>query len=279
MPRPDSKRVRAIGSVEADPPLDSAALAAIERGLHGRLQGLPLPSGVHRAPRRGRTAAGPRRVQPRPGAGTEIENPGGWVVETSFRRAIDTLRHECREAPPGGLEPAPPARADPPRRPRRRHCATWRPRSWPRRSAASSPAAPGARPLLLRGTADPRVRSDARLQRADLPPPPRRRAGGPARALRRRRPRAGRGAGDRGRPRRLAQLGGRAGGADPRPVRAADRRRRRAAGAAAGLVAAAASSPCACQPPAAAKGSAPRRAGRSGRLLPGPVRGRSPPAR
>ena len=113
MPRPDSKRVRAIGSVEADPPLDSAALAAIERGLHGRLRAYRFPREFIERHGEDALQQGLAEYSRARARGTEIENPGGWVVETSFRRAIDTLRHECREAPPGGLEPAPPARADP----------------------------------------------------------------------------------------------------------------------------------------------------------------------
>lgn len=115
MPRPDSEREGEVGPAQAGPSLDSKALEAIERGLNGKLRAYSFPRDFIERHGEDALQQGLAEYSRARARGTEIENPGGWVVETSFRRAIDVLRRERREAPPGGLEPSPPpSRADPP---------------------------------------------------------------------------------------------------------------------------------------------------------------------
>lgn len=89
---------------ELDRPLDAEALETIERRLHGKLRAHRISEAF--IARHGEDAlqqglAEYTRALER---GTEIANPGGWVVRTAYRRAIDELRREIHEEDGGAIE-------------------------------------------------------------------------------------------------------------------------------------------------------------------------------
>lgn len=86
-----------MGPVELDRPLDAEALERIERRLHGKLRARRISEAF--IARHGEDALqqGLAEYARAVERGTEIANPGGWVVRIAYRRAIDELRREVHE--------------------------------------------------------------------------------------------------------------------------------------------------------------------------------------
>lgn len=85
------------GAGEADP-LDSEQLLRIERALHGKLRASRLSETF--IARNGEDAVQQGLVEYANALarGRRIDDPGAWVVNAAFQRAIDALRREVREA-------------------------------------------------------------------------------------------------------------------------------------------------------------------------------------
>ena len=78
---------------------DAEALGAIERALHGKLRAHRLSEGFIDRYGQDVLQQGVAEYERAIARGGEIENPGGWIVSTAYRRAIDELRREMREEP------------------------------------------------------------------------------------------------------------------------------------------------------------------------------------
>ncbi len=95
------------------PPVDDAVIKAVKVGLHGKLRRLDLTeSWIERCEDDlvGQGLAEYARARSR---GVEITNPGGWLVHTGYRRAIDQLRREGHEIYGEGAEAILSAAPDP----------------------------------------------------------------------------------------------------------------------------------------------------------------------
>ncbi|HWB69635.1 MAG TPA: RNA polymerase sigma factor, partial [Solirubrobacterales bacterium] len=85
-------------------PLEESALREIERSLHGKLKAHRLPETFiarysEDAVQKGFLAY--LRAKER---GVEVDNRDAFIVQAAFRRALDELRHETREADGAALE-------------------------------------------------------------------------------------------------------------------------------------------------------------------------------
>lgn len=76
---------------------DAEALGAIERALHGKLRAHRLSESFIERHGEDVVQQGIAEYERALAQGSEIENPGGWIVSTAYRRAIDELRRELRE--------------------------------------------------------------------------------------------------------------------------------------------------------------------------------------
>jgi RNA polymerase sigma factor (sigma-70 family) len=76
---------------------DAEALEAIERALHGKLRAHRLSESFIERHGEDAVQQGLAEYERALARGSEIENPGGWIVSTAYRRAIDELRRELRE--------------------------------------------------------------------------------------------------------------------------------------------------------------------------------------
>ncbi len=92
--------------IEEAPPLDAEQLRAIEVALHGKLRAHRLSEAFIDRYSEDLIQQALTEYTRACGRGQEIENPGGWAVNTAFRRAIDQLRREGREASPISAEVA-----------------------------------------------------------------------------------------------------------------------------------------------------------------------------
>jgi RNA polymerase sigma factor (sigma-70 family) len=92
--------------IEEAPPLDAEQLRAIEVALHGKLRAHRLSEAFIDRYSEDLIQQALTEYTRACVRGQEIENPGGWAVNTAFRRAIDQLRREGREANPISAEVA-----------------------------------------------------------------------------------------------------------------------------------------------------------------------------
>jgi len=76
---------------------DAEALGTIERALHGKLRAHRLSESFIERHGEDVVQQGIAEYERALARGSEIENPGGWIVSTAYRRAIDELRRELRE--------------------------------------------------------------------------------------------------------------------------------------------------------------------------------------
>jgi RNA polymerase sigma-70 factor, ECF subfamily len=76
---------------------DAEALGAIERALHGKLRAHRLSESFIERHGEDVVQQGIAEYERALARGSEIDNPGGWIVSTAYRRAIDELRRELRE--------------------------------------------------------------------------------------------------------------------------------------------------------------------------------------
>jgi RNA polymerase sigma factor (sigma-70 family) len=95
---------REMRSSQLEQPLESEALREIERSLHGRLRAHRLSdSFIERCGEEAIQRAWLDYLRAR-ADGAEIDNPGAFVANAAFCRAIDELRHESHEAQGVGIE-------------------------------------------------------------------------------------------------------------------------------------------------------------------------------
>jgi RNA polymerase sigma factor (sigma-70 family) len=88
----------AMGPAVEVPALDNAeALGAIERAVHGKLRAHRLSESFIERHGEDAVQQGIAEYERALARGSEIDNPGGWIVSTAYRRAIDELRRELRE--------------------------------------------------------------------------------------------------------------------------------------------------------------------------------------
>jgi RNA polymerase sigma factor (sigma-70 family) len=87
-------------------PLDAEQLRAIEVALHGKLRAHRLSQAFIDRYSEDLIQQALTEYARACEQGQSIENPGGWAVNTAFRRAIDQLRREGREASPISAEVA-----------------------------------------------------------------------------------------------------------------------------------------------------------------------------
>jgi RNA polymerase sigma-70 factor (ECF subfamily) len=76
---------------------DAEALGTIERALHGKLRAHRLSDGFIERNCEDVLQQARAEYEDAVARGSEIDNPGGWIVSTAYRRAIDELRRELRE--------------------------------------------------------------------------------------------------------------------------------------------------------------------------------------
>jgi RNA polymerase sigma factor (sigma-70 family) len=76
---------------------DAEALGTIERALHGKLRAHRLSDGFIERNCEDVLQQARAEYEDALARGSEIDNPGGWIVSTAYRRAIDALRRELRE--------------------------------------------------------------------------------------------------------------------------------------------------------------------------------------
>jgi RNA polymerase sigma factor (sigma-70 family) len=96
----------ATRTVEEKRPLDADQLRAIEVALRGKLQAYSSRPSEAFIDRNAEDLIQQALTEYAKACedGQEIYNPGGWVVNTAFRRALDQLRREGREASPISAE-------------------------------------------------------------------------------------------------------------------------------------------------------------------------------
>jgi RNA polymerase sigma factor (sigma-70 family) len=93
-------------SIEETRPLNADQLRAIEIALHGKLRAHRLSEAFIDRYAEDLIQQALTEYARACEQGQSIENPGGWAVNTAFRRAIDQLRREGREASPISAEVA-----------------------------------------------------------------------------------------------------------------------------------------------------------------------------
>jgi RNA polymerase sigma-70 factor (ECF subfamily) len=84
-------------AVEVQALEDAEALETIERALHGKLRAHRLSDGFIERNCEDVLQQARAEYEDAVARGSEIDNPGGWIVSTAYRRAIDELRRELRE--------------------------------------------------------------------------------------------------------------------------------------------------------------------------------------
>jgi RNA polymerase sigma-70 factor (ECF subfamily) len=84
-------------AVEVQALEDAEALGTIERALHGKLRAHRLSDGFIERNCEDVLQQARAEYEDALARGSEIDNPGGWIVSTAYRRAIDELRRELRE--------------------------------------------------------------------------------------------------------------------------------------------------------------------------------------
>ncbi len=92
--------------IEKRQPLDASQLRAIEVALSGKLRAHQLSEPFIERHAEELIQQALTEYARACEQGQEIDNPGGWIVNTAFRRAIDQLRREGREATPVAAEAA-----------------------------------------------------------------------------------------------------------------------------------------------------------------------------
>jgi RNA polymerase sigma factor (sigma-70 family) len=80
----------------SEPALDAEVLQQIERSLHGKLRAHRLSEGFIGRNSEDALQQGLAEYVIALERGSRIENPGGWIVNTAFRRALNQLRREAR---------------------------------------------------------------------------------------------------------------------------------------------------------------------------------------
>ena len=195
-------------SSQLEQPLEAEALREIERSLHGRLKAHRLSdSFIERCGEEAIQRAWLDYLRAR-AEGAEIDNPGAFVANAAFCRAIDELRHESHEAQGVGIESllASEGFAEAPAE----EVAVEHLAAQELHEAMRDPArrgAPDPDPPLLRADERPASRRDALLQREHLPQAPTEGAQAPRPPARTPRPRARLRPGRRGRAGRLGLPG------------------------------------------------------------------------
>ncbi|HEY1853123.1 MAG TPA: sigma-70 family RNA polymerase sigma factor [Solirubrobacterales bacterium] len=87
-----------MGSLDLDQPFEALALREIERSLHGKLRAHHLSEDFISRWGEDALQRGVLEYLRSRSAGAEIRDPAGFVVQAAYRRAIDELRREVREA-------------------------------------------------------------------------------------------------------------------------------------------------------------------------------------